>query len=35
MNDRHEPTIRVQKVKPNRLNRKLFLFGGLALLLIL
>ena len=35
MSQRRAPTIRVQQVKLNRLHRKLFIFGGLALLLIL
>lgn len=35
MSQRRTPTIRVQQIKTNRLHRKLFIFGGLALLLIL
>lgn len=35
MSQRKSPTIRIQKIKPNRLNRKLYIFGALALLLVL
>ena len=35
MNQAAAPTIRVQKVRQNRLQRKLYIFGALAILLIL
>lgn len=35
MKMKKEPTTRLQKLQPNRLNQKLYIFGGLALLLII